>query len=151
MRHHLRATLLLFAGLLMIFLAACGGGGESHACAGRQDGLHGNLLCQKGSGDSAVGSFVVSGAYDVQVIGGNVGTENTVIRVYQLEQVGNAINTELVGTTGPKAIVEGVQVRPGEEVNVNFDFGPGEFYLVVSSPENTNWTAIVTPVDSVPG
>ena len=138
--------------LAALFSFACGdGGGESHACSGFEDGLHGNLLCQRGSGESAVGSFVVAGAYDVQIVGGNVGASNTTIRVYQLEEVGNALNAKFVGTTGPKAVVQGIQVRPGDDVNVNFNFGPGEFYLVVTSDPNASWTAIVSPVESVPG
>ncbi|HUF52945.1 MAG TPA: hypothetical protein VMR52_04120 [Dehalococcoidia bacterium] len=147
-------TLTVLSALLLaaLAMAACGGdGGESHACSGLDDGLHGTTLCQKGTGESAVGSFVVAGTYDVQVIGGNVGASNTTIRVYQLEEIGNALNAKLVGTTGPKAVVQGIQVRPGDDVNVNFDFGPGEFYLVVESDPNANWTAIVSPVDSVPG
>jgi hypothetical protein len=153
MRYAPRPLAFLAALLIAALVSfACGDdGGDSHACSGMQDGLHGNLLCQRGNGESAVGSFVVSGSYDVQIVGGNVGASNTTIRVYQLEEVGNTLNAKLVGTTGPKAAVQGIQVRPGDDVNVNFNFGPGEFYLVVTSDPNAQWTAIVSPVDSVPG
>lgn len=142
-------TCLTLLALVALFLGACGGG-DDNPCSGLGDGLHGDTLCRHGSGEGPTGIFAVNGGFDVQVIGGNIGSDNTTIRIYQQEGTETSLNTHLVGTTGPKAVVSGIQVRPGDKVDVHFDFGPGEFYLVIDTDATNSWTAIVSPVEGLP-
>jgi hypothetical protein len=141
-------AVLTVAIIVAASLAACGDDGD--ACEGLNDGLHNDTLCLSGSGESPVGLFSVAGSFNVQIVGGNVGSDNTTIRVFQVVQKERGSSTKLVGTTGPKAVVEGIQVRPGNEVEVDFDFGPGEFYFIVQTDEANTWTAIVSPVLDLP-
>jgi hypothetical protein len=141
----LALLLLLAAGMLT---AACGSndGGDGTP----PDGLSGNTLRKSETGEGVSGAFLVEGAFDVRVEGGGVTPDNSRLRVYRLTPEGAGYITKLVATTAPKASSDEIQIRPGSQIDVRFNLGPGEYYVLVDTAPQNAWTMIVTGVSGVP-
>ncbi|MEX1194299.1 MAG: hypothetical protein WD904_00645 [Dehalococcoidia bacterium] len=143
----LPALLLLLAVLLF---AACGSNDGTGGDAS-QDGLVGDTLRVTRTGEGVSGAFLADGPFDVRIDGDNVTPDNSVIRIYKLTQIGMGYSVELLTRTAPKASIPGVQVRPGNILDVHFDIGPGEYYVLLETAQANEWTMIVTGVSGVPG
>jgi hypothetical protein len=138
------ALLLLSLGLL----AACGSGDDTPDTP--PDGLSGDTLRKTSAGHGVSGSFLVEGGFDVRIEGGVVNPDNGRLLVYRITPEGLGFLTRLVATTAPKASSDEIQIRPGSQIDVRFNLGPGEYYVLIDTAPQNNWTMIVTGISGVP-
>jgi len=148
MRHVPRSIALLLILAAGLFTAACGSGDDGAGTP--RDGLSGNTLRKSETGEGVSGAFLVEGAFDVRIEGGVVTPDNSRLRVYRLTPEGAGYITKLVATTAPKASSDEIQIRPGSQIDVRFNLGPGEYYVLVDTAAENAWTMVVTGVSGVP-
>jgi hypothetical protein len=141
-----QTTLLLALPVLALVLlaAACGDDGGSGT------GLNNGTLTVTRQGNAVSGLFTVSGAFDVRVTGNNVTPDNSRVIVYSVSPVGDGFRTKVVAGSGPKAQGEGITQRPGPVLDLTFDLGPGDYYVLVKTDPANQWTITVTNVVSLP-
>ena len=102
------------------------------------------------TGDGVSGAFLTNGLFDVRVVGDDVTTDNSRLIVYQLTPQGTGFRTAIVTGSGPKAVAEGVTQRPGPVLDLTFDIGQGEYYVLLKTESESIWTMTVKGV-SGPG
>ncbi len=130
---------------LLVLLAAS----LAFACsddATQPDGLVGDTLTISHVGDGVSGAFVTDGVFDVRVVGNDVTVENSRLIVFQLTSQGNGSRTAIVAGSGPKAAAEGVTQRPGPILDLTFDIGQGEYYVLLKTDSESVWTMTVKGV-----
>lgn len=141
------AILLILAACL---LAAACGSGDDGGSGNAPDGLSGDTLRKTDTGEGVSGAFIVEGGFDVRVEGGVVTPDNGRLRVYKLTPEGAGYITKLVALTAPKASSDEIQIRPGSQIDVRFNLGPGEYYVLLDTEPANTWTMVVTGVAGVP-
>lgn len=130
-------TLLVLLAVSLAF--ACGSGGDD-----------GDTITVSSVGDGFSGAFVTDVAFDVRVVGDNVTVDNSRLIVYQLTPHENGFRTAIVTGSGPKAVAEGVTQRPGPILDLTFDIGQGEYYVLLKTDSTNVWTMTVKGVFSPP-
>ena len=115
-----------------------------------QLGLVGDTITISSTGDGISGSFVTDGVFDVRVVGDNVTVDNSRLIVYQLTQEEDGFRTAIVTGSGPKALAEGVTQRPGSILDLTFNIGQGEYYVLLKTDSANVWTMTVTGVAGLP-
>ncbi|MCH7484515.1 MAG: hypothetical protein IIA90_05125 [Chloroflexi bacterium] len=142
-----RTPLLTLLVLLTASLAfACSDDGGTQPL-----GLVGDTLTVSRTGDGISGSFVTDGVFDVRVVGDDVTVDNSRLIVFRLTPQGNGFRTAIVTGSGPKAVAEGVTQRPGPILDLTFDIGPGEYYVLLKTDSTNVWTMTVKGVSGPPG
>jgi hypothetical protein len=141
-----RTPLIALLVLLTASLALACGSGD-----GGDDGLAGDTITVSRVGDSAVGSFLADGVFAVRVVGDGVTTDNTRLIVFRLTPAGNGFRTAIVTGSGPKALAQGVTQRPGPVLDLTFDLGQGEYYVLLKTESASTWTMTVQGVSGLPG
>ena len=135
---------------LLVILAAS----LAFACSGdggtQPDGLVGDTLTVSRTGDGVSGAFVTDGVFDVRVVGDDVTVDNSRLIVYQLTSQENGFRTAIVAGSGPKAVAEGVTQRPGPVLDLTFDIGQGEYYVLLKTDSASVWTMTVKGVSGPP-
>lgn len=145
-------ALLVLAAASLAF--ACGsedGGGGPTPVPTCGASLSGGTLTATCAGDGVSGAFVTDGTFDVRVVGDNITVENARLVVFQLTPLGNGFRTAIVTGSGPKAVAEGVTQRPGPLLDMTFDIGQGEYYVLLKTESPSFWTMTVTGVSGVAG
>ncbi len=108
--------------------------------------LEGDTLTVSRVGDGVSGAFVTDGVFDVRVVGNDVTVDNSHLIVFQLTPQGNGFRTAIVAGSGPKAVAEGVTQRPGPILDLTFDIGQGEYYVLLKTDSVSVWTMTVKGV-----
>ena len=147
-----RTPLLSLLVLLPASLAfACTSSGDDEGANPTQGAsLEGDTITVSSTGDGIIGSFVTDGVFGVRVVGNDVTVDNSRLIVYQLTPQGNGFRTSIVTGSGPKAIAEGVTQRPGPILDLTFDIGQGEYYVLLKTDSDSVWTMTVTGVSGLP-
>ena len=70
--------------------------------------------------------------------------------VFQLTPQGNGFRTAIVTGSGPKALANGVTQRPGPLLDLTFDIGQGEYYVLLKTESASVWTMTVKGVSGLP-
>jgi hypothetical protein len=148
----MRTRLPLLAALLALALIAiaCGDDGAGGPTATPAGGLVDGVLTVTRQGNAVSGLFTVEGPFDVRVSGDNVTTANSRIFLYNITPSGNGFRTKVVAGSGPKAQGEGITQRPGQTLDLTFDLGPGDYYVLVKTDPANQWTITVTNVAGLP-
>jgi hypothetical protein len=147
----MRTCLPLLAALLALTLfAACGGDDTGGPTGAPQGGLVDGTLTVTRQGNAVSGLFTVEGPFDVRVSGDNVTTANSRIILYNITPSGNGFRTKIVAGSGPKAQGEGITQRPGEILDLTFDLGPGDYYVLVKTDPANQWTITISNVAGLP-
>ena len=142
---------LLAALLVLTALAlACGGDDSGGGATTPAGGLSDGTLTVTQQGNAISGLFTVEGPFDVRVDGAGVTTENSRIILYNIAPSGNGFRTKIVAGSGPKAAGEGITQRPGAVLDMTFDLGPGDYYVLVKTAPENQWTITVTNVTALP-
>ncbi len=147
-RTPLLALLLLLA--LSLALACNSEGDDGGADPTRGASLEGDTLTAIGVGDGISGGFVTDGVFDVRVVGNDVTVDNSRLIVYQLTQEEDGFRTAIVTGSGPKAVAEGVTQRPGPLLDLTFDIGQGEYYVLLKTDSTSPWTMTVKGISGLP-
>ena len=137
---HKQALIILLVLLAASLAFACSDDGTP------PDGLVGDTLTVSRTGDGVSGAFVTDGVFDVRVVGDNVTVDNSRLIVFQLTPEENGFRTAIVTGSGPKALAEGVTQRPGPVLDLTFDIGQGEYYVLLKTESTSVWTMTVKGV-----
>ena len=116
-------------------------------CVGDHDHDRFDIRC---SGRSVSGAFLTDGVFDVRVTGDDVTVDNSRLIVYQSTPQENGFRTAIVTGSGPKAVAEGVTQRPGSILDLTFNIGQGEYYVLLKTDSTSVWTMTVTGVSGLP-
>lgn len=148
-----RTPLIALLVLLTASLAlACGSGdGGNDTGAAQRASLDGDTLTVSRSGNGVSGAFETDGVFDVRVVGDNITTDNSRLIVFRLTPEGDGFRTSIVTGSGPKALAEGVTQRPGPVLDLTFDIGAGEYYVLLKTESVSAWTMTVKGVAGLPG
>ena len=147
-RTPLLALLILLASLSALACSSGGDDGEADPTQGAS--IDGDTLTSIGSGDGVSGGFLTDGVFDVRVVGDDVTVDNSRLIVYQLTPQENGFRTAIVTGSGPKAVAEGVTQRPGSILDLTFNIGQGEYYVLLKTDSTSVWTMTVTGVSGLP-
>lgn len=112
--------------------------------------IEGDTLTAIRVGDGISNVFLTEGVFDVRVVGNDVTVDNSRLIVFQLTSEGNGFRTAIVTGSGPKAIAEGVTQRPGPILDLTFDIGQGEYYVLLKTESTSVWTMTVKGVSGTP-
>ncbi|HEY5640886.1 MAG TPA: hypothetical protein VIW01_12650 [Dehalococcoidia bacterium] len=143
------ATLLVLLAASLAFACGSEDGGDDPDRT-QAPGLSGDTLTVLRVGDSAVGSFLTDGPWDVRVVGNGVTVANSRLIVFRLVPEGNGFRTAILTGSGPKATLEGVTQRPGEILDMTFDIDAGEYYVLLKTDSPNEWTMTVEGIAGVP-
>ncbi len=147
-----KQALLAFLVLLAASLAlACSDdGGSNDPTATPRAGISGDTLTVSRAGNGVSGAFITDGAFDVLVVGDDVTVDNSRLVIFRLTPEGNGFRTAIVTGSGPKALAEGVTQRPGQLLDLTFDIGAGEYYVLLKTESASAWTMTVKGVSGTP-
>ncbi len=125
---------------------ACSGsdGGDPNPTEGAS--IEGDTITAIRTGNGVSGSFRADGPFDVRVVGNDVTVDNSQLIVFEVQRGGEGSRTAIVAGSGPKAAREGVTQRPGEILDLTFDIGPGEYYVLLKTESASLWTMTVEGV-----
>jgi hypothetical protein len=137
-------TLLLLLTASLAFACSDDAGDDPNAT--QPDGLVGDTLTVSRTGDGVSGAFVTDGVFDVRVVGDDVTVDNSRLFVFQLTPQENGSRTAIVTGSGPKAVAEGVTQRPGPLLDLTFDIGQGEYYVLLKTDSESVWTMTIKGV-----
>ncbi len=112
--------------------------------------IEGDTLTAIRVGDDVSGAFLTDGLFDVRVVGDDVTTDNSRLVVFRLTADGSGFRTAIVTGSGPKALAEGVTQRPGPILDLTFDIGQGEYYVLLKTESPSVWTMTVKGVSGTP-
>ena len=152
---HKQAFIALLVFVVTFVALACGSGGPDTTPGPSPTPalgaiLEGDTLTAIRVGDDVSGAFLTDGVFDVRVVGDDVKTDNSRLIVYQLTPQGSGFRTAIVTGSGPKALAEGVTQRPGPILDLTFDLGQGQYYVLLKTASTSIWTMTVKGVSGVP-
>jgi len=148
---HKQALLALLVLLAASLALACSDDGDDGGASPTMGtSIEGDTLTAVRVGDGISTVFLTDGVFDVRVVGDDVTVDNTRLIVFQLTPEGDGFRTAIVTGSGPKALAEGVTQRPGQILDLTFDIGAGEYYVLLKTESASVWTMTVKGVSGTP-